>query len=153
MVCSGTSLIFSFSIHPFLSFRFVLISAAVLLLGVGALAIINDSDGSLVGNFSARDLKGLYLTNLPRFTQQVETYLRIHSPKSLSPLLLSPYSSFFDAVQRFRDDKVHQFWITNAQGSLSQSSCFSVLLSFFPFLSRNLPSYFLPFFAFSLFTL
>jgi len=78
-----------------------------------ALAVVKDSTGALVGNFSASDIRGLYVETLPKLSTSLFDYLAKHSSASLSPVTLSPDSTFAMALRKLVDSKVHQCWIVN----------------------------------------
>ncbi|KAL6069930.1 CBS domain-containing protein [Balamuthia mandrillaris] len=64
--------------------------------GVSALAVVEE-DGTLAGNFSASDLKGLYQEQFPSLLLPVGDYLEKHSPKVRLFLLLFLIPFYFVA--------------------------------------------------------
>jgi len=85
--------------------------------GFSALPVIN-SDGVLIGNFSASDLKSFTTEKFPCFADTIEDFLQTHSPNSLKPVSVSDTLSLYETVQILCGGKFvfHRVWITDSNG-------------------------------------
>jgi CBS domain-containing protein len=80
-----------------------------------AVAVV-DSDGKLVGNFSATDLKAICQENLPSFFVSVSDYLAKHSPTSLTSSGLSAgldtnHATLSSVLNYFGQYSHHRVWL------------------------------------------
>ncbi|KAL9652824.1 hypothetical protein ABK040_010856 [Willaertia magna] len=103
-----------------------------------AVAVV-DKEGKLVGNFSASDLKGLYLEKLPNFEEPVKQYLTHFSPKSLNPVSLKATGlTLIDVVNHLvkgTDHVMHRVWLCNDEnvvvGLVSLSDIMKLIVNFY----------------------
>lgn len=78
-----------------------------------ALAVV-DSTGKLSGNFSASDMRGMFVEHFPSFLQPVHEFLDAHSPGSNSPQVVMKDATLLDTVKMLRDNKLHRVWVVDA---------------------------------------
>jgi len=94
------------------------LDALKLIAGQRILAVaVTDKDGKIVGNFSASDLKGLYLEKLPNFEESVADFLKHFSPKSLTPFKLNikglTLSQLVHHLVSGTDHVMHRVWLVD----------------------------------------
>jgi len=91
---------------------------ALLKQGGGSLPVVDSGTGRLLANFSAFDLKSLFLEETPRFTQTILGFLRRYNPRvSDQPKVLAPNSNFGQALKMFCLAKLHNIWVVNPSDS------------------------------------
>ncbi|CEP03590.1 unnamed protein product (mitochondrion) [Plasmodiophora brassicae] len=80
--------------------------------GVSAVAIVS-STGTLVGNFSLTDMRGINEHNLDsKLNASVVDYLQGCSPDSLRPACTTLNSNVGDVIRTLATERLHRLWIT-----------------------------------------
>lgn len=79
--------------------------------GVSAVPVVSGA-GTLLGNFSAVDLVGLYAEALPQYEQTVTHFLQAHSPASLQARSLPYRSTLREVLVFFQQHAFHRVWVT-----------------------------------------
>ena len=77
---------------------------------ISGVALVDD-DGKLAGNFSATDLRGLYLEKFPMLLQPVSDYLEEFSPSSLNAYCVKADATFANVVKELVESKLHRLWV------------------------------------------
>jgi CBS domain-containing protein len=80
---------------------------------VGQLAVVNEENGRLTGNFSASDLRGLYQENFPHLLDTVRHFLNKNSPNSLQPIVGLGSSTLVQIVKELVESKLHHLWVVD----------------------------------------
>lgn len=80
--------------------------------GGGSIAVVDSNNGRLLANFSASDMKGLFLDDAPRFTTTVLGFLRRVSPRQADqPKVVTPESKIGQCIKMMILSRVHALWI------------------------------------------
>lgn len=84
----------------------------------GGIAIVDSETKKLIGNFSPMDLQGIYHEHYPSIFQNLNAFLKSHSPRSLFPLAVESDITLKELILLIEKEKVHHVWITNADGEV-----------------------------------
>lgn len=79
---------------------------------VSALALV-DSNGALAGNFSASDLRGLYLEKFPHLLDSALDFITERSPDSLKPTVCRAETPLKDVLSELTSNKLHHMWVVD----------------------------------------
>lgn len=85
-----------------------------------------DSEGKIVGNLSATDMKQFSKDHIPSFTLDAKFWLKTHSEKSLKPVTCTKSTTFYEVLKTLT--QVHRVWIVDDNnkpiGVISQTDVF-----------------------------
>ena len=82
---------------------------------VTAVALLDES-GSVCGNFSASDLRGIYEENFPSLLQSCTEYLKKHSPNSLQVVVAESSMTVAQLLSLFVTKRIHRVWVIDSNG-------------------------------------
>eukprot|EP00472_Partenskyella_glossopodia_P011352 CAMPEP_0197522688 /NCGR_PEP_ID=MMETSP1318-20131121/7786_1 /TAXON_ID=552666 /ORGANISM="Partenskyella glossopodia, Strain RCC365" /LENGTH=248 /DNA_ID=CAMNT_0043075139 /DNA_START=256 /DNA_END=1002 /DNA_ORIENTATION=- len=85
---------------------------------LASLPIIDDKNGSVVGNLSESDLRGMTKDLLGTLTLPVGEYLeKLHGKKMRQAVTVTADTTFSAALDKVVKEKVHRAWIVDAKGN------------------------------------
>mmetsp|Transcript_7863 Transcript_7863/g.15014 ORF Transcript_7863/g.15014 Transcript_7863/m.15014 type:complete len:1018 (-) Transcript_7863:254-3307(-) len=90
---------------------------------VGCLAVL-DADGSLMGEFSPRDLRGVGPNSFYRLKGKLVNYLATFCPSSLKPITVTMDTTVGDTCRILADSDKHMLWVTD--GRYSPTTCITL---------------------------
>jgi len=80
--------------------------------GTNALPLVN-SEGSLIGNFSAADVVWLFSEQAPPFFATAIEYLQTFNPESMRPIFCRCETSLSGVIHLISNEHVHQVWVVD----------------------------------------